>query len=73
MAGGVPEVMLHLRGWGCCELDALTVSGEKLGTMLDWWERLGAPAALRQNLREQRRDRSGSRDYGSGGGASGAG
>src|SRR5207253_3703050 len=38
MAGGVPEVMLHLRRAGLLELEALTVSGEPLGRMLDWWE-----------------------------------
>jgi putative YjhG/YagF family dehydratase len=38
MAGGVPEVMLHLRRMGLLHLDVLTVTGETLGTMLDWWE-----------------------------------
>lgn len=38
MAGGVPEVMLHLRRMGLLNLDVLTVSGEKLDTVLDWWE-----------------------------------
>jgi putative YjhG/YagF family dehydratase len=38
MAGGVPEVMLHLRRMGLLNTDALTVTGEKLGTVLDWWE-----------------------------------
>jgi putative YjhG/YagF family dehydratase len=38
MAGGVPEVMLHLRRMGLLELDALTVSGRPLGENLDWWE-----------------------------------
>ncbi len=38
MAGGVPEVMLHLRRAGLLDTSALTVSGESLGTMLDWWE-----------------------------------
>src|SRR5437762_12367156 len=37
MAGGVPEVMLHLRRLGLLHLDALTVSGETVGQMLDWW------------------------------------
>src|SRR5258705_4899113 len=30
MAGGVPEVMLHLRRLGLLELDCLTVAGEEL-------------------------------------------
>src|SRR5205814_993921 len=38
MAGGVPEVMLHLRDLGLLDLDVLTVSGEKLGAVLDWWK-----------------------------------
>ena len=38
LAGGVPEVMLHLRELGLLDLDALTVSGETLGKVLDWWE-----------------------------------
>ena len=39
LAGAVPEVMLHLRRAGLLQTDALTVSGETLGRMLDWWER----------------------------------
>ena len=31
LAGGVPEVMLHLRELGLLDLDALTVTGEPLG------------------------------------------
>jgi len=38
LAGGVPEVMLHLRAMGLLNLDALTVTGETLGAVLDWWE-----------------------------------
>jgi xylonate dehydratase len=38
MAGGVPEVMLHLRRMGVLDTDVLTVTGEKLGAVLDWWE-----------------------------------
>jgi putative YjhG/YagF family dehydratase len=38
MAGGVPEVMLHLRAMGILNTDVLTVTGEKLGAVLDWWE-----------------------------------
>jgi len=39
LAGGVPEVMLHLRALGLLELDALTVTGATLGENLDAWER----------------------------------
>lgn len=52
-AGGVPEVMLHLRKMGLLELDVLTASGEKLGAILDWWEQSERRAALRKNLQEQ--------------------
>jgi putative YjhG/YagF family dehydratase len=38
LAGGVPEVMLNLRRLGLLDERCLTVSGEPLGTMLDWWE-----------------------------------
>ena len=38
MAGGVPEVMLHLRAMGLLNTDVLTVTGETLGAVLDWWE-----------------------------------
>ncbi|MHC4435671.1 MAG: dihydroxy-acid dehydratase domain-containing protein, partial [Planctomycetota bacterium] len=38
LAGGVPEVMLQLRRLGLLELHALTVSGETLGSVLDWWQ-----------------------------------
>ena len=38
LAGGVPEVMLHLRELGGLELDALTATGETLDEALDAWE-----------------------------------
>jgi len=53
LAGGVPEVMLHLRRAGLLELDALTASGETLGTMLDWWEQSERRARLRTVLKER--------------------
>ena len=37
LAGGVPEVMLRLREAGLLDCNVLTVSGETLGTNLDWW------------------------------------
>ncbi len=52
LAGGVPEVMLHLRELGLLELDALTVSGMTLGEVLRWWEQSPRRAALRRRLRE---------------------
>lgn len=53
LAGGVPEVMLHLRRMGLLELDALTVSGEPLGAVLDWWEQSERRATLRAQLTER--------------------
>lgn len=53
LAGGVPEVMLHLRRAGLLETKALTVSGRTLGEMLDWWEDSERRHALRKLLRER--------------------
>jgi len=53
MAGGVPEVMLHLRRAGLLDTSVLTVSGETLGTMLDWWEQSERRAAVRKGLRDR--------------------
>jgi putative YjhG/YagF family dehydratase len=50
LAGGVPEVMLHLRRAGLLDLDVLTVSGERLGRVLDWWEGSERRRALRERL-----------------------
>jgi len=38
MAGGVPEVMLHLRRLGLLNERVLTATGDTLATTLDWWE-----------------------------------
>ncbi|CAN5170057.1 xylonate dehydratase YagF [soil metagenome] len=38
MAGGVPEVMLHLRRMGLLHGDVITATGDTLDTTLDWWE-----------------------------------
>src|SRR5262249_58589073 len=46
LAGGVPEVMLHLRRLGLLDTDALTVTGEPLGGSLAWGgrsQRRGGP------------------------------
>ena len=47
LAGGVPEVMLHLRDLGLLRLDARTVNGCTLGEALDAW----ATSERRQKLR----------------------
>jgi xylonate dehydratase len=51
MAGGVPEVMLHLRRLDLLDLEALTVSGDRLGRVLEWWEGSDRRRALRERLR----------------------
>jgi len=53
LAGGVPEVMLHLRRAGLLETGVPTVSGESLATVLDWWEQCERRASLRRVLRER--------------------
>ncbi|WP_178024401.1 YjhG/YagF family D-xylonate dehydratase [uncultured Paenibacillus sp.] len=52
LAGGVPEVMLHLRKLGLLHEDVLTVTGETLGANLDWWEKSERRAKFRQLLNE---------------------
>jgi len=51
LAGGVPEVMLHLRGLGLLRLDATTVHGRPLGDMLDAWHGSERRLLLRERLR----------------------
>ena len=51
LAGGVPEVMLHLRRLGLLDLDVLTVSGQRLGRVLEWWEASERRTVLRERLR----------------------
>ncbi len=53
LAGGVPEVMLHLRKLGLLREDVLTVSGQRLGAVLDWWEGSERRARLRELLQER--------------------
>jgi len=50
LAGGVPEVMLHLRRLKMLDETALTVSGERLGKNLDWWETSERRARMREML-----------------------
>lgn len=52
LAGGVPEVMLHLRNAGLLDTSARTVSGETLGACLDWWKQSPRRLELRRCLRE---------------------
>jgi len=50
LAGGVPEVMLHLRRLGVLHEEAITATGQPLGAVLDWWERSERRARLRDLL-----------------------
>ncbi len=53
LAGGVPEVMLHLRELGLLDLSALTITGEPLEHLLAWWETSERRKRLRDRLYEQ--------------------
>ena len=55
LAGGVPEVMLHLRAMNLLDLEAMNVSGQSLGEVLGWWE----DSERRQKMRELLRERDG--------------
>jgi len=50
LAGGVPEVMLHLRELGLLDTGVLTSSGEPLDRVLDQWAASDRRKALRQRL-----------------------
>ncbi|MDO8541295.1 MAG: YjhG/YagF family D-xylonate dehydratase [Opitutaceae bacterium] len=50
LAGGVPEVMLHLREAGLLRLGARTVSGATLGENLEWWGKSERRRRLREKL-----------------------
>ena len=49
LAGGVPEVMLHLRELGLLKLAAQTVAGISLDQVLDWWQGSERRTQLRQH------------------------
>jgi xylonate dehydratase len=51
LAGGVPEVMLHLRQLGLLDGTVLTAFGEPLDRVLDWWEASDRRQVLRKQLR----------------------
>lgn len=53
LAGGVPEVMLHLRELGLINLAARTVAGQTWGEVLTWWENSERRARMRQLLRDR--------------------
>jgi putative YjhG/YagF family dehydratase len=53
LAGGVPEVMTHLRRLGLLNEDVLTVTGDRLGKVLDWWQTSERRKRLRATLYER--------------------
>ena len=53
LAGGAPEVMLHLRRAGLLDTAAKTVTGETLNATLDWWQDSPRRHTLRKNLLNQ--------------------
>ena len=53
LAGGVPEVMLHLRDLDLLDLDVETVSGMRLGQLLDRWQQSERRQKLREVLRRE--------------------
>jgi putative YjhG/YagF family dehydratase len=52
LAGGVPEVMLHLRNMGLLNKDVMTVTGESLDECLNWWESSERRKAARTHLKK---------------------
>jgi putative YjhG/YagF family dehydratase len=52
LAGGVPEVMLHLRRLGLLNTDVLTVTGKTLGENLDGWEKSERRVRFRDLLQQ---------------------
>ncbi len=52
LAGGVPEVMLHLRRLNLLNTEVLTVTGKTLGENLDGWEKSGRRVRFRKLLGE---------------------
>ena len=53
LAGGVPEVMLHLRELNLLDQSVLTVAGQALSQSLEWWETSERRRRLRERLFEQ--------------------
>ena len=51
LAGGVPEVMLHLRRAGLLDCGVRTVTGETLDENLNWWEQSERRRTLKDRLR----------------------
>ena len=52
LAGGVPEVMLHLKDRGLLDTSVKTAAGTSLDECLNWWRESKRRSELRQRLRE---------------------
>ncbi len=52
LAGGVPEVMLHLRDAGLLHEKVRTATGSALGEVLDWWQTSERRSRVRERLRK---------------------
>jgi putative YjhG/YagF family dehydratase len=52
LAGGVPEVLLHLRSMGLLNRNVLTATGGTLDEALDWWEASERRRRAKEVLRE---------------------
>ncbi|EDY21360.1 dehydratase, YjhG/YagF family [Chthoniobacter flavus Ellin428] len=53
LAGGVPEVMLHLRALGLLDTSVLTATGKTLGENLDLWDKSARRERFRALLTER--------------------
>ncbi len=53
LAGGVPEIMLHLRELGAVDCSCMTVIGKNWNEILDEWQNSSRRAAMRQLLRDR--------------------
>ena len=53
LAGGVPEVMLHLRRLGALDTRVLTIAGQTLDENLNWWEKSERRRRFREILERE--------------------
>jgi putative YjhG/YagF family dehydratase len=53
LAGGVPEIMLHLRDLNLLRLEAITAHGQPLGDLLEVWETSERRKRLRERLLQE--------------------
>jgi putative YjhG/YagF family dehydratase len=53
LAGGVPEVMLHLRELGLIDANVMTATGDALDAVLDAWEESPRRSRLRDQLQSR--------------------